>query len=117
MKVIDNATVSVEAGFTETTKNNDTLGTPATDLAYTSVYYRVGTGPVIVGAKVVASKPTGGGNQMTTIIVPAPVGAVTQLNFQASSTDLAGNEGPLTSVVTIDIERLAPAPPISFTVA
>jgi hypothetical protein len=115
MKIIDAATASVDATFTESVTNND--GSPVTDLAYSSVYYQVGNGALIVGAKVPASKLTGGGAMSTTLIVPAPVGAVTTINFQASETDTQGNEGLKTAVVTFKIDRLAPAAPTSFGIA
>lgn len=115
MKIIDKATVSIEASWTEPTVNAD--GSPLLDLAYSSVYYQVGNGPVVVGAKLPATKPTGGGAVSTTLIIPAAAGAITLLTFTASETDLDGNESPKTSPVVFKVERVAPAEPVSFSVA
>lgn len=115
MRIIDKQTASVDARWTEPTTNSD--GTPLTDLAYSSVYYSVNNGPKIVGAKVSATKPQGGGTLTTTIIVPAPEGVITVLSMSASATDLAGNESAPTAPAQITIERVAPAVPTGFTIA
>lgn len=117
MKIIDNATVSVDVNWDESIKNADVSGSPLTDLAYSSVYYKVNTGMVIIGAKITATKPTGGGHITTTIVIPAIVGNLTTVDFWATETDLTGNEGPSTSHILFPIDRLTPAAPLNFTVA
>jgi hypothetical protein len=115
MKIIDNSTVSVDATYDEPTL--DSTGTPLLDLAYTSVYYKVDAAPVVVGAKTTASKPSGGGKVVTTLIIPAPAGAITKVDFRVSATDFVGNESAMSPVVPFTIERLAPAVPTNFIIA
>lgn len=115
MRLIDNATAEVEVLFKEPELNGD--NSPLLDLAYSSVYYKVGSAPLVSGARLPATRPTGGGAINTLLIVPAPSGARTTIAFQVSSTDLSGNESLKTPAVNFEIERLAPASPTSFTVA
>lgn len=115
MRIIDHATVAVEASWDEPVLNAD--GTPLNDLGYSSVYYTVGKGPLIVGAKIPATSPLGGGHITTSMIVPAPQGVTTQFTFQASATDLSGNESAKTSPVPFVVERVGPTLPGNFTIA
>lgn len=115
MKIIDQSTVSIDIAYEEPTLSSD--GSPLTDLAYTSVFYRVNGGPAVEGAKHAASRPSGGATISNTLLVPAPVDARTQIDFWATSTDLAGNSKGESNHVQLEVERLAPAPPANFTAA
>lgn len=114
MRIIDAQTVSLDVQWTEPTLNSD--GSALVDLAYSSVYYSTLNGPLVVGAKLPATVVTGGGTIQTTLIVPAPAGAVTPFKFQVSATDLSGNESVKTDAVFFTIERLAPSAPLGFIV-
>jgi hypothetical protein len=115
MKILDNSTVSVDAMYDEPTL--DSTGTPLLDLAYTSVYYKVGASPLVVGAKTIATQAQGGGRITVMLIVPAPVDAVTKIDFYVSATDFVGNESAKSAPVPFTIERLAPAVPTNFIIA
>lgn len=114
MTIIDQSTVSVVATYTEPTTNPD--NSPLDDLAYTSVYYHVNGGQKIVGVKTASTIKSGGGNINVDLIVPAPTGGVTLLDFYVTATDLSGNESVPSPSVSLTIERFAPSSPTSFTV-
>lgn len=114
MRVIDNATVEVTATYNEPAKSQD--GSPLTDLAYTSIFYRVGTGPAVAAAVTPASATTGGGAIVRPLIVPAPVGARTSFSFWATATDTSGNVSSQ-ATATFEVERFAPEAPSNFTIA
>jgi hypothetical protein len=116
MRIIDLNTVQVDASYDEPTENSD--GTPLEDLAYTQVFYQPeGAAAPIMGAKTAATKPTGGGHIDVSLIVPAPAGKKTSLDFWTSEVDLAGNPSVGSTHVTFVVDRIAPAPSSNFTIA
>ena len=115
MRVIDQATVSVEALYNEPAVNVD--GSPLADLAYTSVYYKANGGSTVEGVKIPASKPAGGGGVQVTLLVPAPVNTRTMLDFWVTGTDTHGNVGPESTHVAFEVERISPAAPTGFSIA
>jgi hypothetical protein len=72
--------------YVEPTTNAD--GTPLTDLAGTTVFYRLDAGADTLGAMVPATAPTGGQRRAVTVTVPAVTGTVTAW---AVATDTADN--------------------------
>lgn len=121
MRVIDANTVEVEVSYTEPTKDTDTTisdsDNPALlDLAYTSVFYKIGTAATVSAGSKQASAPTGGGEVKSLLIVPAKVNAKTSIDFWATSTDLTGNSSGETHALFV-VDRMAPVPPSSFLVA
>ena len=72
--------------------------TPMEDLAYTNVYYQIGTDTPIKGSNLPASAATGGGIVSTAINVPVTL--PTNVKFWSTSTDSSGNEsGPSSEIV------------------
>jgi len=119
MVIVDNATVRVDAEYTEPTVDVD--GGPIEDLAFTTIHYRINGGVTEVAQDVLASSPTGGGVIQTSLLLPIAKGFKAVVDFWITATDTAGLEGPATQVETLTIDRVvvnvAPGAPTSFTVA
>ena len=82
---------TVTISYTEPTTGTD--GKPLTNLAYTTIYYNAGEGPVI--AKVVpASKKTGGGSVTQRITIAAPNQSEQEVTICVTATDSDDREGP-----------------------
>lgn len=122
MRIIDNTAVEVTLTYDEPTKDSDntplvSTDNPAlTDLAYTSMFYKVGSGPSVAAGNKPATAPTGGGKITAPLIVPAPVNQKTSFDFWVTSTDDKGNTAGETHA-TFVVDRMAPLPPSSFIVA
>jgi hypothetical protein len=122
MRIVDNSTVEVTLSYDEPAFDQDntplisTDNPPLTDLAYTSMFYKVGTGAAVAAGKNTASKPSGGGHISSLLLVPAPVNQKTAFDFWVTSTDLTGNSAGETHA-SFTVDRMAPAVPINFTVA
>lgn len=122
MRIIDSNTVEVTLTYDEPTKDQDS--TPLdpndnpvlTDLAYTSMFYKIGVAPAVSAGKQNATVPTGGGKVTAPLIVPAAVNQKTSIDFWVTSTDDKGNTAGETHK-TFVVDRMAPMPPSSFTVA
>ena len=84
---------TVTVAYTEPTTGTD--GKPLTNLAYTTIYYNAGDGPVI--AKVVpASQKTGGAAVSQVIMIPTPSQAEQEVTVCVTATDSDDREGPAT---------------------
>ncbi len=84
---------TITVAYTEPTTGTD--GKPLTNLAYTTIYYNAGEGPVI--AKVVpASQKTGGANVSQVITIPMPSQAEQEVTVCVTATDSDDREGPAT---------------------
>ena len=82
---------TVTISYTEPTTGTD--GKPLTNLAYTTIYYNAGEGPVI--AKVVpASKKSGGGAVSQRITVALPNQSEQEVPICVTATDADDREGP-----------------------
>ena len=82
---------TVTISYTEPTTGTD--GKPLTNLAFTTIYYNVGEGPVI--AKVVpASQKTGGGSVSQSIIIPLHNQSEQDVPVCVTATDADDREGP-----------------------
>ena len=114
MKLVDANTVELNATFTEPNTNSD--GTPLLDLDYSTIYIITPAG-TIKAPLIQESNASGGGIQTVKIMVNAPSGVKTTLQFAATSTDTTGNEGQRTPEVTVVIDRIAPSVPTNFTLA
>lgn len=114
MQLVDAQTVRLRAQFDEptTSVNNSAL----TDLKHTTVYGRANGGPVVALITNPATSPSGGGSVSLDILVNAPSGVVTGWEFWATATDITGNEGPSSNIVSLSIDRVGPAAPTGFTV-
>lgn len=105
------AEVSVE--YTEpdrTAFDDDGLDFPLDDLAKTVIFYDMGSGPV-VAKEVPATSLSGGSNISTTVVVPVVGRRKRDVAFWVIAVDIAGNESGKSTVETIRIDRLPPAPP------
>lgn len=98
----------IEAEYTEPTLNED--NSPLTDLHHTSIYYDIGSGPVLV-IELPASLNTGGNLVQYSFIVPVTANQEATVNFWATATDSSGNESAPSEAVTLRIDRLAPKAP------
>lgn len=122
MRIIDNQSVEVTLTYDEPTKDSDS--TPETtddnplltDLAYTSMFYKIGNGPAVAAAQRAATSPAGGGAITANVIVPAEVNKVTSFDFWVTSTDLKGNSQGETHAL-FSVDRMAPLPPSNFLIA
>lgn len=84
---------TITVAYTEPTTGTD--GKPLTNLAYTTIYYNAGDGPVI--AKVVpASQKTGGGAVSQVITIPLPKQTGQDVSVCVTATDTDEREGPAT---------------------
>ena len=84
---------TITVAYTEPTTGTD--GKPLTNLAYTTIYYNAGDGPVI--AKIVpASQKTGGAAVSQVIAIPMPQQAEQDVTVCVTATDSDDREGPAT---------------------
>lgn len=90
------STVTVE--YTEPTTNAD--GTPLTDLAGTTVFYRLTGGLDTLGAMVPATAPTGGQRRSVGVTVSSVTGTVT---VWAVATDAVGNVSARSTTATMTL--------------
>lgn len=126
MRIIDARTVEVIVTYDEPTQDTDLTpetmldNPPLTDLAYTSIFYKVvspgpgSTSPVAAGT--VKSTPQGGAHVTTTLMIPAPANDITTFDFWVTATDLTGNQSAETHA-SFTVDRMAPIVPINFTIA
>lgn len=98
----------IDAEYQEPTTNED--GSPLSDLAYTSIFYDMGAGPVNV-VDLPASLNTGGGIKNYTFNVPVLAKMESNVLVWATATDTSGNTSDPSVPVDVRIDRLAPAPP------
>lgn len=116
MRIVDDQTVEVSASFDEPVASAD--GSALGDLAYHNVWYRYSTNPPVKGPQLPASSPSGGGKVLNApLLVPAPAGQRTPLEFWVRSVDLSGNMSPESTHVVFDVDRVAPAAPSNFMIA
>ncbi len=84
---------TITVAYTEPTTGTD--GKPLTNLAYTTIYYNAGDGPVI--AKIVpAAQKTGGAAVSQVITIPMPNQAEQEVTVCVTATDSDDREGPAT---------------------
>ncbi len=84
---------TITVAYTEPTTGTD--GKPLTNLAYTTIYYNAGDGPVI--AKVVpAAQKTGGAPVSQVITIPMPNQTEQEVTVCVTATDSDDREGPAT---------------------
>lgn len=123
MRVIDNNSVEITFAYDEPTSDSDntpavsTDNPPLTDLAYTSLFYRIGEGAPVAAGINPATSPSGGAHITGPLLLPAPVNARTAIDFWVTSTDTAGNTQGEAHAPAFVIDRMAPLPPSNFTVA
>lgn len=115
MVIIDQSTVRVDGAYTE--PKTETDGSQLTDLAYTNVYYKIGSNPAVRGPQVPASNTNGGGVINTSLLVPIATGMKVNVGFWVTATDISGLEGPPTATITLLADRVAPSAPTGFTIA
>ncbi len=115
MVIVDSSTVRVDGSYTEPSTETD--GFALEDLAYTNVYYQIGTGPAVRGPQVPASTPNGGGSIKTSLLIPAAGGQRLNVKFWVTATDSTGLESPRSSENTLSIDRVPPAAPTNFIIA
>lgn len=115
MIVVDASTVKLTASYVESSQDAD--GTALTDLAYTNVYYQIGSAPPVRGPQVPASAPSGGGTISTTILVPVAAGSKATITAWVTETDTLGNESAPSTTVTLSVDRLLPKAPTNFTIS
>lgn len=114
MKIRDISTVELDLTFTEPSVNSD--GSPLLDLAFSTIYLVTPDAKLKVLA-IPASGVAGGKVQNAPVVVNAPAGQKTDLLFEVTSTDVAGNESLPDVAILITVDRIAPAAPLGFTVA
>jgi hypothetical protein len=107
-------TVTPILSWVEPTTNVDT--TALTDLAKTTLYYKIGTGSYVKYGDVAATKTTGGGTVTLTTSIAVSNGAITVLTFVATATDTSGNESVYSNTVSKTYDFLAPANPTGLAV-
>lgn len=115
MVIVDASTVRVEGQYTEPAVDAD--GGPIIDLAYTNVYYKIGSSPAVRGPQVPATSPAGGGVIDTTLLVPVAANQRVTIAFWVTATDLVGIESAPTQTINLTIDRVAPGAPTGFTIA
>jgi hypothetical protein len=115
MVIVDSSTVRVSGSYIEPSTDSD--GGALVDLAYTNVYYKIGTGLAVRGPQVPASNVSGGGTINTSLLVPVSSGQRVNVGFWVTATDIAGLESAATPTITLLIDRVAPAAPRNFTIA
>lgn len=98
----------IDVEYNEPTQNTD--NSPVTDLHHTSIYYDMGSGPVLV-VELPASLNTGGSLVQYSFIVPVTANQEANVNFWATASDSSGNESAPSEVITLRIDRLAPKAP------
>jgi hypothetical protein len=101
--------VEIEVIYNEPTQNAD--GSPIQDLDHTTIYADGGAGPNKM-IDVPASSVNGGGLVVQRISSPVADGQEADVTVWATAFDGSGNESAQGTVVTIRIDKLAPAPPV-----
>lgn len=115
MILVDQSTAQLSATYDEPTASQD--GSTLGDLAYTNIYYQIGSQPPVRVPQVPATKLTGGGKIATTVLVPASAGSRTSVQLWVTATDNTGNESLPSTKQTFVVDRVAPSAPSSFSVA
>lgn len=115
MRVVDANTVEVSFSYLEPTKSAD--GSALGDLAYTTVYYQIDSQNTQKVPQVAASKLSGGGTQVGLALLAIPSGAKGNVLLWVTATDTTGNESQKSASVSLVVDRVAPAPPSSFSAA
>lgn len=95
--------------YTEPSTNPD--GSPLSDLRETRLYFQLENGTPEIGATVPASRPQGGGQITSTLLVPVLHNQEANVTFWATALDLVGNESARSVSVVQRIDRLAPNAP------
>lgn len=111
MVIVDAATVSLEASFVEPPV---TTGAP---LAYYFIQYSVAGGPLVPGAHIAAAPAGGQTESGITMVVPAPDGVATVIDFTAVAVDVNGKQSAPSNDVKLTINRVGPLAPTNFTIA
>lgn len=109
MNVTVKSTNNVSYAYTEPTVNKD--GSPLVDLKETRAYAKVGSGPASVVKIQPASAPTGGAPVQVDAVLPVLEDQEADVACWTTAVDLVGNESVPSNVVTVRIDRLAPANP------
>lgn len=109
MQVTVKNTNNVSYLYLEPTLNK--TGTPLTDLKETRAYAKIGSGPASVVKIHPASKLTGGGSVQVDAVLPVLEDQEADVQCWVTAVDLAGNESIPGDLVTVRIDRLAPANP------
>ena len=110
MKIVDANTVSVVGSFNEPPV---TTGAP---LSYYYIGYTVNGGSLIAGPHIPAAAVGGDTETGLTLIVPAPAGSVTNFIFDAFAVDVNGVTSAPSNSVSLAVNRVAPLPPVNFTI-
>lgn len=93
-------------------------GSPLNDLAFTSIYFTTApasiafsTASAVVISTVAASALTGNGHITRNLNVPSQAGKEILSRFGATATDTSGNESVFSNIISVLIDKLAPAAP------
>lgn len=98
---------TVRITYDEPTTNRD--GSPLTDLAEVRLFYAIGAGAEVQCAAVPASRPQGGGVDVSAACaVPVADGQEVDVAFFGYAYDLAGNRSIKSAVVVTRIDFLPP---------
>ena len=100
------AEITIEYG--EPTINSD--GSVLKDLAKTTIYYNIGSGPV-KAAYIPATINTGGGTIIHKIILPVSQVEEVTADLWATASDTTGNESEKSNIVRVVADMLPPSPP------
>ena len=99
-----------EVTFEYTEPSTSADGSALDDLHHTSIFYDIGAGAVNV-IDLPASLLTGGGVKEYSFTIPVPQGATINAGIWATATDTSENTSVPSEVLTVRVDRLAPAPP------
>ena len=105
------ATVAIN--YTEPSENAaspEGVITALTDLAFCTLYYNTGSGPV-KAVDIPASSPTGGQPMVVSYTVPFTPGMEADVTFSLTATDTSGNESAHSASVGKRVDMLAPGVP------
>lgn len=113
MAVTVKNTNNVEFSYAEPTKNADTSGSALIDLKETRCYMRVLPNGIAGVVKIQpATSKNGGGNVVVAATAPVSQGEEKICECWVVAVDDAGNVSQPSSIVQIEIDMLAPAPPL-----
>lgn len=110
MEVLVKNTNNVSFIYKEPTLNKD--GSPLADLKETRAHAQVGSGPSSVVKIQPATALTGGGDVQVDAVLPVLEDQEADVQCWVTAVDLAGNISTPSNIVTVRIDRLAPANPI-----
>jgi len=110
-EAVDAQNVSVTVSYMEPTENTD--GSVLVDLAEIRTFYTLGDGPIVEG-HVELSSPTGGANVSFQMIIPAAKGQTLTLSTWSISYTEGGVQSEPSSIVTLEIFRAVPNPPVKL---